>query len=248
MTRSDRILSDDELRDLLVLQALFEAKQPVGSGSLADALGRQGHEIGEATAGRWLRRLEARGYLKAVERRGRVLNDRGRRYLLHLQARRTQWETTNRLSQELLTVNERQLLDILVTRRALEAEAAGLAAQNATAEQLQRLEQIAIRRPNDESVAAHGQYDVDFHFTVADGSGNPVLAAAIRMVRSTEPRFPVYVHIRRTLGRRTLLDHRRVFEAIASRDPAAARQRMREHIDHVIEDVRRYWQNRREGS
>ena len=248
VTSADGILSVDELRDLLVLQALSEAGGPVGSGSLATALSRQGHEIGEATAGRWLRNLEHRGFLQTVARKGRALNHRGRQYLSQLETRRARWESTNQLSQALLaTVDERQLLDILVTRRALEVEAAGLAAENAAPEQLERIGRIVLQPHLADSVIDHGQYDLDFHFAVAEASANPVLAAAIRTVRSTEPQFAVYVHVRRALGRRTLQDHRRIFEAIATRDQGAARRYMRQHIDHVIDDVRRYWRNRQQS-
>lgn len=242
------ILSDKEFFDLLVLQVLEEAAQPVGSGTLAEALARQGHEIGEATAGRWLRELESRGYVDSVGRQGRILNDRGRSYLFDLKTRRVQWEMASQLARVLLTLNERQLLDILITRRALEAEAAALAAQHATTEQLRRLAAIVQTGHGLDDPAEHAQYDLDFHFAVADASNNNVLAAAIRMVRSTEPRFPVFVHIRRSLGRRTLQDHLGVYEAIAARTPEAARQRMLEHIDHVIEDVHRYWQTGGEGA
>lgn len=242
------LLSAREKRDLMLLRLIRRAGQPVGSGTVAAEMGALGVHVGEATIGRWLRDLEARGHVRAVGRQGRVLTPQGDAHLRWLEASQTQWEVATHLAWILLSLDERQLVDILYARRGLEGESAALAAQHATAAHLRRLEAI-IRDGHDvNDIERHGQYDLDFHLTLADASGNKVVAAALRMIRSIEPRFPVFVHIRRSLGRRTLEEHEAIFQAVAERDPQKARQRMWEHIDHVIADVRRCWRTYGEPS
>lgn len=245
---SGHLITDEELRELLVLEFVRDAGQPLGNGTLMERLAERGYRVGDATAGRWLRRLQAGGYLREVGRRGRVLTERGRQHLAVLETRRANWEMTGQLARVLLTLDQRRLVDILVTRRGLEAEAAALAAGQARPEELQRLREAAEPGHDLTDPEAHGRYDLAFHHALADASGNPVLAAAIRLVRSTEPRFPVFVMVRQSLGHKILEDHRRVYEAIAARDAAGARRRMRAHLNHVIEDVHAYWRSHAEGS
>src|SRR5690606_40144266 len=68
-----------------------------------------------------------------------------RSYLFDLKARRVQWEMAGQLAGVLLTLNERQLLDILITRRALEAEAAALARSEEHTSELQSRENLVCR-------------------------------------------------------------------------------------------------------
>ena len=118
-------------------------------------------------------------------------------------------------------------------RRILEVEAAGLAAERATAEQLASMaEEVASLFATMDDPQRFLVHDIDFHRTVAGASANPILTALVEMVSRL-----YYERRRETAARaaeRDLRDaaeaHRRIYQAIRSQDPAAARRAMFEHL------------------
>jgi GntR family transcriptional repressor for pyruvate dehydrogenase complex len=118
-------------------------------------------------------------------------------------------------------------------RRILEVEAAALAAERATAEQLASMaEEIASLFATMEDPLRFLVHDIDFHRTVAAASANPIVAAMVEMVSAL-----YYERRRETAGRaadRDLRDaaeaHRRIYQAIRAHDAAAARRAMQEHL------------------
>ena len=121
--------------------------------------------------------------------------------------------------------------EMFEARRLLEVGVAGLAADNAAAEHLATLAEELT-----EMFAAVGDpraflvHDVRFHQALAAGCGNRVLAALVEMVAAQ-----FYEHRRRTVGRaRDLREsaelHRRIYRAVRSGQPEAAREAMAEHL------------------
>lgn len=117
------------------------------------------------------------------------------------------------------------------TRSILEVGAAGLAAENATGDQLATMsEEIAEMYAALADPQQFLVHDISFHRAVAAGSGNPTLATLVEMVSAI-----LYERRRDTIGRahdfNEALDlHRRIYRAIRSRKPDEAREAMREHI------------------
>ncbi len=118
-------------------------------------------------------------------------------------------------------------------RRILEVEAAGLAAERATADQMTALQQevddllTALHEPQRFLV-----HDINFHRVVALASGNPIVASLVDMVSRL-----FYEKRRETAERatdRNLRDavdmHRRIALAIRARDVEGARAAMNEHL------------------
>jgi len=236
--------SNSETRTIAVLEELHKASRPVGSGALYPVLTARGVVLAEATAGRLLRQLEQAGYVVQVGRRGRQITPKGRQWLRTLRNRRTQVTEAHEFARVIGDAAESELEDILVARRALEAEGTALAAVHATEEERKRLHELAGKSadPAPAGVRA-GDRDIDFHLAVADASHNKVLATAVRLMRLLEPRFPVLAQIRRAWGEPIGLEHRRIAAAIAERDPKRARSLMVDHIDHALRDLRR-WRGR----
>ena len=117
------------------------------------------------------------------------------------------------------------------TRSILEVEAAGLAAERATGDQLATMSEeiaemfAALKDPQQFLV-----HDIAFHRAVASASGNPTLATLVEMVSAI-----LYARRRDTIERahdfnEALELHRQVYRAIRSHKPAEAREAMREHI------------------
>ena len=123
--------------------------------------------------------------------------------------------------------------DMYEARRILEVGAAGLAADRATSEQLATLaEEVANLFASMEDPLRFLVHDINFHRTVALASGNPIVATIVEMVSTL-----YYERRRQTAERasdRDLRDaaemHRRIYQAIRSRDAEAARQAMHEHL------------------
>jgi DNA-binding FadR family transcriptional regulator len=138
------------------------------------------------------------------------------------------------------------VMAVLELRISLETESAGLAAQRRTDEQL-----AAIRAALDElegGVTGEGdtiEPDTRFHMLIASATGNRYFAeimahlgtTLIPRARINSPRvasedLPQYL-------RRVNREHEEIYEAIARRDPEAARAAMRLHLTNSRERLRR---------
>ena len=116
-------------------------------------------------------------------------------------------------------------------RRLVEVAVAGLAAENATDQQLRLMSDevtetyAALDNPQEYLV-----HDFGFHRAVAAASGNPILAAFMEMVADI-----LYERRCKTISRsRDLREsvemHRKIYHAIRSRNPDVARAAMSEHL------------------
>jgi DNA-binding FadR family transcriptional regulator len=130
------------------------------------------------------------------------------------------------------------LAEFLECRRILEVEAAGLAAERASGENLVSLGEAlaqmtaaaeeAARLPRAE--AQFHEADVAFHAAIFGAAGNRVLArvvAPIQRALQTARRPLAHPDVRME---RSLPEHKRILSAIANRDPEEAREAMRSHL------------------
>jgi GntR family transcriptional regulator, transcriptional repressor for pyruvate dehydrogenase complex len=124
-------------------------------------------------------------------------------------------------------------VEMYEARRILEAGASALAAERATPEQLARLsEEVASLFASMDDPQQFLVHDISFHRAIAAASGNPIIASLVEMVAAL-----YYERRRQTAGQashRDLRDaaqmHRRIYQAIRSRDPEAASRAMNEHL------------------
>jgi GntR family transcriptional repressor for pyruvate dehydrogenase complex len=121
--------------------------------------------------------------------------------------------------------------EMFEARRTLEVRVAGLAAERATGDQLAAIsEEVTGMYAALEDRQVFLVHDIRFHRAVASASGNPILAAMVEMVSSL-----FYERRRQTanLGDdpRTVADvHRRIYQAIRTRDRARAERVMNDHL------------------
>jgi DNA-binding FadR family transcriptional regulator len=140
------------------------------------------------------------------------------------------------------------LADFLESRRVLEIEAAGMAAERADVHDVARLSaaletmrdtaQRAQRNP-----VAERQYheaDIAFHRALIQATKNSTLVGLTGKIHAAtlEARFPTARPMLR--GTRTLPEHERIMQAVASGSAAAARRAMKEHLDSVEEFLAEY--------
>ncbi|MEV8020179.1 FadR/GntR family transcriptional regulator [Streptomyces sp. NPDC086554] len=131
-----------------------------------------------------------------------------------------------------------KVLQIVEVRRAMEGEAASLAATRATPQDVERMRQSLTAI--DEAVAAGGDgvdEDLAFHQSIAESTGNAVmvstvrylgevLRSGIRVTRANEARRDDFIEAVR-------VEHHAILAAVESGDARAARTAVRRHLKHA---------------
>jgi GntR family transcriptional regulator, transcriptional repressor for pyruvate dehydrogenase complex len=138
-----------------------------------------------------------------------------------------------------------EIINVMELRRAVEIEAAGLAAERATPQQIRAIGaalaamDAAIER--DEPAIDE---DRAYHRAIAEATGNPQFARFLEFLgHFVIPRRAVASAPWRGEGARTYLDtfqreHRAIFEAINARSPDGARATMRRHLTNSLKRYR----------
>lgn len=144
------------------------------------------------------------------------------------------------------------VLRVTELRRGIEGEAAALAAQRHTPEQLEAIFQALQAIDEAEQQGRDGvKEDLAFHHSISKATGNPLypslhefiaqfIKEAIRITRSNEER-------RRGLAQIVRAEHHAVYAAIAARDAQGARHAALEHINNAVERLKgadqSFWQS-----
>jgi len=140
--------------------------------------------------------------------------------------------------------DEKTTLELLEARLFLEVGAARLAAKHAGGKQVRQMSALiqdmveAGRRGDTQRLA---RQDIDFHFLVAQASGNRVLIHLLATVRGLMEKFMHEAFLVLHDQKRYLKAHRDIFEAVADKDPGRAASLMRKHILDVQKDLQRYY-------
>ncbi|MFK3798879.1 FadR/GntR family transcriptional regulator [Pseudomonas sp. NPDC088444] len=144
------------------------------------------------------------------------------------------------------------VLRVTELRRGIEGEAAALAAQRHTPQELEIIER-ALKAIDIAEHEGHDGVDEDlaFHLSISHATGNPLYPSlhefiaqfvkeAIRITRSNEER-------RQEMARTVRIEHFAIYNAIAACDPDAARQAALTHINNAVERLKSadpaFWQD-----
>jgi len=128
--------------------------------------------------------------------------------------------------------------DVIKARWLFESEAAALAAMNADALQLQQMNAaLKVMREASTHSAAGTAADERFHMAIAEASGNAAVAQVIAQLwkmRTGTLYMQMESHfIGADIWAQACAEHAELMDAIASRDPDAARQAMRKHMKNA---------------
>lgn len=132
------------------------------------------------------------------------------------------------------------LAQYLECRRVLEVEAAGLAAERATKQDLERLalalarmEESTTRPPSHAAEELFHEADIAFHQALIGATGNQALGGLVKRLHSALllARYPLARPQYRQ--ERALPEHRRILAEVSSGHTDAARQAMNDHLDTV---------------
>jgi DNA-binding GntR family transcriptional regulator len=145
-----------------------------------------------------------------------------------------------------VTLTRKMMSDIYRVREALEGMSARLAAENMSAEEIEALwELLESHEKNiektDGKVYFQREGDVDFHFRIAQASGNDWLihhlsSELYQLIRMC--RYRSALHPSRPVN--ALAEHRHIVEAIAAGDGELAELLMRRHISgawQIVKDL-----------
>lgn len=234
-------LPTEERMQLIALQLLAKAESPSGALSLASAFRSAGIDVAEATAGRYLRQLDELGFTKSLGKRGRILTGEGERRLSDLLLSGNLAAHGARVTAAVGGDDINELIDLLHVRRAVEVEAAGLAAIRATADEIDRMAMAATTHIHCIEQSNRLELSHNFHALVSAFSHNRMLAAMTGMLLDPQ-HDPLAKLLDRIAGDSgtalsMALDHESIVNAIRARNAATAEQLMRVHIDKLISIV-----------
>ena len=236
---SGSILSDDAA--YIALKELGGNQGPIGCWRIRSALQAGGIIASEATAGRLLRVLDLQGLTRAIDSKGRVLTTKGGRHLAALERARRQDSYHSHLLQAVRAETVEDVCELLTARRAVEAEAARLAALRATKPEVRQIEH-AVRRHIEETHrrGVSTEYNRAIHGLIAQASRSRILQAVINVLMQEEYLQEIQSRIQRAAGGVVPEDHLLLLEAIRHRQPEKAAEAMRAHIDRLLRVVQGY--------
>jgi DNA-binding GntR family transcriptional regulator len=131
----------------------------------------------------------------------------------------------------------KDIADVFEIRRALEGLAAELAAERITEEELEELERYLVRISEEIEVGGDldkvVEIDTDFHTLLYKASRNYRLSQIINNLREQIQRFRTTSLSYPGRMKVAVEEHRRIVEAISSRDGELARKLAQEHIENA---------------
>lgn len=143
----------------------------------------------------------------------------------------------------ILLLEKDQLQNILEVRKALEIEAADLAAQRRDKEDLDAIRTLIEEMENDLPEAVNSENtDLAFHLALAKASKNPLLD---RLMNTVQEIISQTLHVTRALWlnsgstERLFEEHKEIYLAIAAKDNVTARQLMYDHLVKVEKELKR---------
>lgn len=133
--------------------------------------------------------------------------------------------------------------ELLEARRAIEGEACALAATRISEAEIEALTAILaeMQSADGEDVERSEEADRRFHMTIATATQNSGMVAAVEMLwaaRARSPQYQLMSSKAHAAGVVPLIhEHAAIIEALRRRDPDAARDAMRDHLNRVLDSL-----------
>jgi DNA-binding FadR family transcriptional regulator len=216
---SDFIL--EQLEEAIILKEVLPEEQLPPERELATMFKVSRLAVREAIA-----ELEAIGL---IERR---LGAKGGTFVLPLTA------NAHQRTREEIKQNWDQVKDMLEFRSIIEPEAARLAAERITSQQLEQLGDY-VRRSKEEGCTREKfrALDVRFHLAIASASGNSYIQNAVRRIRTRINPILDLMPYGPEIKRSTIEMHTMLHDVLASRDGDQASLVMKQHIGDTLHAV-----------
>lgn len=212
--------------ELMILHDTTKLEQPLPSEQfLADSFNVSRPVIREA--------------LKILKERGLIATRQGAKTIVTVPSADTVTNSLNRLTQ-LQNISVSQLFQV---RIALETLAVRIATRNCAADAVARLQEINAQIENSTPLEA-ARLDAQFHKTIAELSGNPMLLIMIESLRGLIA-DAVYDILRTwNLKADAVQFHQKIIHCIQSKDEDAAAEMMRAHLLVSMKNHQTYQQEK----
>jgi GntR family transcriptional repressor for pyruvate dehydrogenase complex len=169
-----------------------------------------------------LRTLSAKGYISVIKGKG-----------IYVSSLTSESVMTPLQSFLQMHFERSYVLDIIHARQIIEPSMAALAAENHSKED------IAIIKKNIQDLnACQGDFtalaklDMSFHLDIARASHNPLLPLLLEPIHRLMPNIKVSIYSAVKDAKESAVEwHEKIYEAIASRKPEAARRAMIQHLE-----------------
>lgn len=128
-------------------------------------------------------------------------------------------------------------LHLVEVREIMEPEIAALAATRITEEYL-----TAMQDAMDKMEASMGnieefvEADLDFHLALAEATQNPIIPALLDPIIDLMREQRILITLVKGVAQHGQYNHKIIIEAIKRKDPAAAREAMRRHLEQIRKD------------
>ena len=138
-------------------------------------------------------------------------------------------------------------IELLDARDMVEPEVAALAARNGSEEMFTALSRILGDMVCCSSTdPRHMDYDHQFHFALAEASGNGALVQVMETLWAMRL-APLYVQLQNhfhneAIWQQAILEHREIYEAVKNRDAKTARAAMHRHVQNARKRYVSNWQ------
>ena len=152
----------------------------------------------------------------------------------------------------LMGLEKAEFRDVMEARIIMEEGSAALAAERASDAQIEEINKAvqamrdAIAR--DEPVL---EADMQFHLSISNAAGNPLLTNSLVMLRNLIRQGMLYKHLLPGVTPRIVKAHAAVYNAIKRRDVAGAKKAMRDHLldsMRLLDVATRKYSGRSKGS
>lgn len=239
--------------DFVALELLHASDTPIGNQTLVSALREEEIVIAEATAGRVLRKLVSQGLARTLGKKGRVLTPAGRMRLASMKSDRQRYQRSVRLVEASSIEDVQSLHDMLLVRRAIEPEAARLAALRATDEDIALLDKFTCAHCMasvdggervDPAISFHSQLLRASHHVLLIEIGLLVMEQTNTDLLDQISHDPSMKNRERAETERDAealaADHQEITDAIRARNAEGAERSMRTHIDRLLTQTSAY--------
>lgn len=200
-----------EIQGLITSEELKPGEQLPNEFELADRL-----KVSRSTVREAIKFLAARNVVTIKRGRGTFVSERP-------------GLTEDPLGLDFVTDKKKLSRDLMEVRWIIEPEIAGLAAKNATNEQVEKMELLCLEIEelikHDEN---HAEKDIELHSLLAQASGNVVVLNFIPII---EKAISLFIDLtNRSLKMETIISHKEIVGAIKIGDSESAKKAMQRHL------------------
>jgi GntR family transcriptional repressor for pyruvate dehydrogenase complex len=228
----------DDSKNMIILKAVQDAGMPVGASYLSGRL-----SIPPASIGRAIAALEKKRYVRKVSNKGRIITEEGEAYLRRKEQESSKEQSAEQLIRMVAEADKETMLEIMETRKLLEGYSARKAGENASDQEIADLENLIFEHIHSVRNGSLGsQLDLEIHLKIAQMSGNQVIYQTLKILLTSHDAYNQFSLASEQIRNGQIRQHDAILKAIQSHNPQEAEAAMEDHLNHVMDDVRQYFQ------